>query len=71
MSELIKQLREPDTMIEWTGDDGLMAQAADRIEALEAVALHAERHVADPSWEKHKVNLKAALDALPQPPIGE
>ena len=41
-----------------------LEKGADRIEALEEVALHAKRRLSDPSWGPHKINLTTALLAL-------
>ena len=38
--------------------------AADTMEALVEVALHAKRRLDDPSWGQHKINLKKALAKL-------
>lgn len=46
---------------------GAVREMINEMEALEEVALHAGRQLRDPSWSKHKRNLKAVLAKLEPP----
>lgn len=69
MSDLVKRLRGGMQLYSAALEDPhkhmeLLVDSAAHIEALEEVAVHVKRILDDPSWGKHKINLKAALDKL-------